>query len=184
VSAPGDVTQLLVAFRGGDRGAFDRLVPLVYADLRRIARSHLRRAAGGQTLNTTGLVHEAYIRMVDQDQANWEDRNHFLSVCAVAMRQIVISNARKRAAAKRGGGEKQVTLEEGKVRDDCNAEWLLALDRALDRLAAHSERLARVVECRYFAGLSAQETAEALSTSLRTVERDWTRARAWLREAL
>ncbi len=168
----------------GDREAFDRLVPLIYDDLRRIAGSHLRRVGGDRTLNTTGLVHEAWLRMVDQTRAGWEDRNHFLSVCAVAMRQIVISDARRRQAAKRGGGEKQVTLDEGSVSGDTDAEWLLALDRALDRLAAHSEKLARVVECRYFAGLTEQETAEATGASLRTVQRDWKRARAWLREEL
>jgi RNA polymerase sigma factor (TIGR02999 family) len=180
----GDVTQLLVAFRGGDRGAFDRLVPLVYQDLRRIARSHLRRVQGSQTLNTTGLVHEAYLRLVDQTRVNWEDRNHFLAVCAVAMRQIVISNARKRAAAKRGGGERNVTLEEDRISSTRDPEWLLALDRALERMAERNERLARVVECRYFAGLTEQETANALDASLRTVQRDWMRARAWLREEL
>ena len=115
---PGEVTQLLVAFREGNREAFDRLVPLIYDDLRRIARAHLKRAGGDRTLNTTGLVHEAYLRLVDQSQAQWEDRNHFLAVCAVAMRQIVISDARRRAAAKRGGGEKQVTLDEGQVSGD------------------------------------------------------------------
>jgi len=181
---PGEVTQLLVAFREGNRGAFDRLVPLVYDDLRRIARAHLKRAGGDRTLNTTGLVHEAYLRLVDQTQAQWEDRNHFLAVCAVAMRQIVISDARRRAAAKRGGGEKQVTLDEGRVSEERNAEWLISLDRALDRLADRNERLARVVECRYFAGLTEEETAAALGSSLRTVQRDWMRARAWLREDL
>ena len=184
MSETGEVTHLLVAFREGDREAFDRLVPLVYEDLRRIARSHLRRLGGGRTLNTVGLVHEAYLRLVDQTRANWEDRNHFLSVCAVAMRQIVISNARKRSAARRGGGDRKVTLEEGELADDRDAGWLLELNRALERLAARNERLVRVVECRYFAGLTEQETAEALGASLRTVQRDWMRARAWLREDL
>ena len=184
MSQAGDVTQLLFAFREGDREAFDRLVPLVYTDLRRIARAHLRGGKSGQTLNTTGLVHEAYLRMVDQTKAQWEDRNHFLAVCAVAMRQIVISNARRRAAAKRGGDEQRVTLDEGRVSEDRDATWLLELDRALDKLAEHNERLARVVECRYFAGLTEVETAEATGSTLRTVQRDWTRARAWLREEL
>jgi RNA polymerase sigma factor (TIGR02999 family) len=184
VADAGEVTQLLLAFREGDREAFARLVPLIYDDLRRIARSHLRRSGGGRTLNTTGLVHEAYLRLVDRTRANWEDRNHFLSVCAVAMRQIVISDARRRAAAKRGGGDRQVTLDEGRISADRDAEWLLALDRALDRLAERHERLARVIECRYFAGLTEQETADALGASLRTIQRDWTRARAWLREEL
>ena len=129
-------------------------------------------------------MHEAYLRLVDQTRAQWEDRNHFLAVCAVAMRQIVISNARRRAAAKRGGDEQRVTFDEERTPQDGDAEWLLALDRALNRLAQHNERLARVVECRYFAGLTEAETAEATGSTLRTVQRDWTRARAWLREEL
>lgn len=181
---PGDVTRLLDAYRGGDREAFDRLVPLLYDDLRRIARAHLRGGRGGRTLETTGLVHEAWLRLADHTRAAWQDRSHFLAVCAVAMRQIVISDARRRQAAKRGGGERQVTLDEGKVSGGDDAEQLLALDRALDRLADRDGRLARVVECRFFAGLTEQETAEALGASLRTVQRDWTRARAWLREEL
>ena len=184
MSDAGDVTQLLIAYREGDREAFDRLVPIVYQDLRRIARAHLRRHKVGDTLGTTVLVHEAYMRLVDQTRASFEDRRHFLCVCARAMRQIIISNARKKAALKRGGGEQQVTLDEGRVADDRQSGWLLALDEALETLGGKNERLARVVECRYFAGLSEEETAEALGTSLRTVQRDWMRARAWLREAL
>jgi RNA polymerase sigma factor (TIGR02999 family) len=124
------------------------------------------------------------MRMVDQTRAQWVDRQHFLSVCARAMRQIVVSNARRHAAAKRGGGDRQVTLNEERVAENRRAEWLIELDEALARLGSHNERLVRVVECRYFAGLSEQETAEALDTSLRTVQRDWMRARAWLREEL
>lgn len=184
MSGTGEVTRLLMAFREGDRDALDRLVPLIYEDLRRIARSHLKRVGGGRTMDTVGLVHEAYLRLVDQTRVSWEDRNHFLSVCAVAMRQIVISEARKRVAAKRGGGDQKVTLEEERVSDHRNADWLLELNRALDRLAERNERLARVVECRYFAGLTEQDTAEALGASLRTVQRDWTKAKAWLREEL
>ncbi|HXV75964.1 MAG TPA: sigma-70 family RNA polymerase sigma factor [Candidatus Polarisedimenticolaceae bacterium] len=184
MSDPGEVTRLLVAYREGDREAFDRLVPLVYQDLRRIARAHLRRMRAGHTLDTTGLVHEAYLRMVDQTRAEWVDRQHFLSVCARAMRQIVVSNARRHGAAKRGGGDRRVTLDEERIAEARRAEWLVALDRALERLGSHNERLVRVVECRYFAGLSEQETAAALDSSLRTVQRDWTRARAWLREEL
>lgn len=184
MSGTGEVTQLLVAFREGDRKALDRLVPLIYEDLRRIARSHLRRVGGGRTLDTVGLVHEAYLRLVDQTRVGWEDRNHFLSVCAIAMRQIVITEARKRVAAKRGGGDRRVTLEEERLSGGGDDAWLLELNRALDRLAKRSERLARVVECRYFAGLTEQETAEALGSSLRSVQRDWMKARAWLREEL
>jgi RNA polymerase sigma factor (TIGR02999 family) len=184
VSDAGDVTQLLVAYQEGDRAAFDRLVPMVYDDLRRIARAHLRRGRSGHSLDTTGLVHEAWLRLVDQSGARWEHRQHFLSVCARAMRQIIISSARRQSAAKRGGKERDVTLEEDRISDPSRAEWLLALDRALDRLAARNERMARVVECRYFAGMTEEETARALDTSLRTVQREWLRARAWLREDL
>jgi RNA polymerase sigma-70 factor (ECF subfamily) len=180
----GEVTRLLLAHRRGDAAAMDDLLPMVYDDLRRIARAHLRRIRGGGTLNATGLVHEVYLRLVDQTQVGWEDRQHFLSVCARAMRQIVISNARRHAAAKRGGGDQRVTFDEEQISDSQQAKWLLSLDQALDRLATKNERLARVVECRYFAGLSEQETADALGASLRTVQRDWKRARAWLREDL
>lgn len=180
----GDVTMLLQAFRDGDRSAFDRLVPLVYEDLRRIARRHLRGSRRGQTLNTTGLVHEAYVKMVDQSRASWLDRSHFLAVSACAMRQVVITYARRRTAAKRGGGQRPETFDDARIAVDDQAEWLIMLDRALERLGRHNERLARVVECRYFAGLSEEETAQALNVSLRTAQRDWLRARAWLREEL
>jgi len=179
-----EITQLLVAYREGDREAFDQLVPLVYDDLRKIARRHLRRGGPGHTLNTTGLVHEYYLKMADQPGASWQDRGHFLAVSACAMRQVLISHARKKAAAKRGGGERPVTLEEGRIAVDDQAEWLLDLDQALERLAGFNPRLARVVECRFFAGLSEEETAEALDVSVRTVQRDWMRARAWLQEDL
>jgi RNA polymerase sigma factor (TIGR02999 family) len=180
----GDVTQLLVAFREGDRAAFDRLVPLVYDDLRRIARGHLRRWRPGETLDTTGLVHEAYLKLVDQSRADWRDRTHFLAVCARAMRHVVVDYARRRAAAKRGGGAHAEELDEGRVAAAAQSEGMLALDLALTRLAEKSERLARVIECRFFAGLSEEETAEALGVSLRTAQREWLRARKWLREEL
>jgi RNA polymerase sigma factor (TIGR02999 family) len=180
----GDVTQLLHAYRDGEAAALDRLLPILYRDLRRIARAHVRRGPSGHTLNTTALVHEAYLRLVDQSRAEWQDRQHFLSVCARAMRQIVISNARKHSAEKRGGGERPVSLNEEIAAAPGRDEWLLELDRALEKLGAHNERMARVVECRYFAGYSEQETADALGTSLRTVQREWMRARAWLREEL
>lgn len=180
----GDVTQLLLAYGQGDRQAFDRLVPLVYDDLRRIARRHLRRGRPGQTLDTTGLVHEVYLKMVDPSRVDWQNRAHFLAVSARAMRQVIIGYARRRSADKRGGGAIAVTLEEGQIAIDEQAEGLLALDQALSRLAQRNERLARVIECRFFAGLSEEETAEALGVSLRTAQRDWLRARAWLREEL
>jgi RNA polymerase sigma factor (TIGR02999 family) len=178
------VTQLLIAYRDGDRDAFDRLVPMVYEDLRRIARRQLRRGAPGQTLNTTGLVHEAYLKLVDPAKVDWQGRGHFLAVSARAMRQVIIGYARKRSAGKRGGGERPVTLDEAQIAVDDQAERLLALDRALERLGGKDPRLAQVVECRFFAGLSEEETAQALGVSLRTAQRDWMRARAWLKEEL
>jgi len=180
----GQVTQLLHDYGAGDRDALDRLLPLLYEDLRRIAAAHVRRGPANHTLNATGLVHEAYLRLVDQTRAGYQDRQHFLSVCARAMRQIVISNARKHAAAKRGGVAQRVTLNEEVAAAPERDAWLLELDAALERLAKRNERLARVVECRYFAGYSEAETAEALGMSVRTVQRDWMRARAWLREEL
>ena len=182
MSGPGEVTRLLGAYRDGDREALDHLIPLLYADLRRIARAHVR-ANGQHTLTATALVHEAYVRLIDQTHAEWSDRNHFLSVCAVVMRRIVISAARKRAAAKRGG-DKKVTFDEARIAAEQDTERMLALDRALEKLAARDERMVRVVECRFFAGLTEQETSEALDASLRTVQRDWKRARAWLKEEL
>jgi RNA polymerase sigma factor (TIGR02999 family) len=182
---PGEVTQLLKAYEAGDRSAFDRLVPIVYDELRRLARRQLYRGPrGGQTLNTTGLVHEAWLRLVDQSQAEWQDRGHFLAVAARAMRQITIDHARRRLAAKRGGGAPREQLDESRLPGAQRAEWLLALEEALEHLARHNERLVRVVECRFFAGFSEEETAEALGVSLRTAQRDWLRARAWLREEL
>lgn len=179
-----DITQLLAAYGEGDREAFDRLVPLVYEDLRKIARRQMRRSGPGQTLNTTGLVHEAYLKMVDQKRSSWKDRNHFLAVSACAMRQVLIGYARKRTAAKRGGDERPVTLEEGRIAVDDQAAWLLDVDEALERLGKRDPRLVRVVECRFFGGLSEEETAEALGVSVRTVQRDWRKARAWLQEEL
>ncbi|MGD8377022.1 MAG: sigma-70 family RNA polymerase sigma factor [Acidobacteriota bacterium] len=180
----GEVTRLLSAYGGGDREAFGKLVPMVYDDLRRIARRHLGRGRRGETLDTTSLVHEAYLKLVDQKQASYENRGHFFAVSAIAMRQVIIAHARRHAASKRGGGQRAVTLDEERIAVDEQAEQLLALDDALNRLAARDERLGRVVECRFFAGLSEEETAEAMGVSLRTAQRDWMRARAWLREEL
>ncbi len=181
---PADVTALLVAYRDGDRDAFDQLMPLVYDDLRRIARRQLGRSFPGQTLDTTSLVHESYLKMVDQKKVNLQDRSHFLAVAARAMRQVIISYARRRGAAKRGAGVIPKTLDEGRIAVADQAEWLLALDQTLTRLGERDERLVRVVECRFFAGLREDETAAALGVSLRTVQRDWMRARAWLKEEL
>jgi RNA polymerase sigma factor (TIGR02999 family) len=178
------VTELLQAFRDGDREAFDRIVPLLYDDLRRLARGQLRRGRPGATLNTTGLVHELYLKMMGQHGLNATDRGHFLAISARAMRQVVADAARRRTAAKRGGVEAPVTFDEGLGVASEDARWLADLDDALKRLSRHNLRLAQVVECRFFGGLSEEETAEALAVSLRTVQRDWMRARAWLKEDL
>ncbi|MHC4503635.1 MAG: ECF-type sigma factor [Planctomycetota bacterium] len=180
----GEITLLLRAYDEGDRSAFDRMVPLVYDELRRLARRHIRRGPRGQTLNTTGLVHEAYLKLAGSPELRLRDRGHLMAVTACAMRQVMVSRARARLADKRGGGVAPVELEEGQVGMEPAAEWLIDLDRALAGLRDHDERLAQVFECRYFAGLSEEETAEALGTSLRTVQRGWMRARAWLRDAL
>ena len=181
---PSDVTELLHAHGRGQADAFERLVPLVYDDLRRVARSQLRRLRVGETLDTTALVHEAYVRLVDQTHASWQDRGHFLAVSAVAMRQILIDHAREKTRLKRGGGVDKVPLDEAVVAAAADAERLIEIDLALRKLAGQDPRLVRVVECRYFAGLSEQETADAMGTSLRTAQRDWLKAKAWLREEL
>jgi RNA polymerase sigma factor (TIGR02999 family) len=184
VTHAGELTQLLLDYRNGDRSAFDRLVPLVYPDLRRIARAHLRRLPSGRTLDTNGVVHEAWMKLVDQSRVDWQDRTHFLAVAARAMRQVVIDYARRRGAEKRGGGVAALALDESRLGASDQAEWLLTLAEALERLGAHDPRLVQVVECRFFAGLSDAETAQALGVSLRTAQRDWLRARVWLREEL
>jgi len=184
MTGSGNVTELLIAYRDGDREAFDRLVPLLYQDLRKVARAQLRRGRPGATLGTTVLVHEVYLKMADQQRLDARDRGHFLAISAHAMRQVIADYARRRTAAKRGGASEPVPLDEAPELADREARWLLGVDQALERLAARNERMAQVVECRFFAGYSEEETAEALGTSLRTVQRDWMRARAWLKEEL
>jgi RNA polymerase sigma factor (TIGR02999 family) len=179
-----DVTELLIAHRDGSPDAFDRLVPLVYEDLRRIARIQLRRVRGGDTLDTGALVNEAYLRLVDQTRASWRDRGHFFAVAAIAMRQIVVDHARRRTRLKRGGDKAIVPLDEANEPGSREAAHVLEVDLALKKLAARDERLARVVECRYFAGLTEEETAAALGVSIRTAQREWFKARAWLRSEL
>lgn len=178
------ITHLLAAHRDGVPDAFGQLVGLVYADLQRIARGQRRRMGAGETLNTTALVHEAYAKIVDHAGARFADRGHFLAISAVAMRQILVDHARHRTRDKRGGGAAPVPLDEMDERVGRDARHILELDIALGRLAEHDSRLARVVECRYFAGLTEEETAEALEISVRTVQREWLKARAWLRREL
>lgn len=180
----GEITRLLKAHHEGDREAFDRLVPMVYDRLRRIARGQLARGGRGDLLDTGALVNEAYVQLVDETGVDWQDRSHFYAICARAMRRIVVDYARRRTALKRGGGTPDLTLEPEQLGADEQAELILAVDRAVDTLASFNERLARVVECRYFAEMTEEETARALGVSLRTVQRDWMRARAWLRKEL
>ncbi|HEX2779483.1 MAG TPA: sigma-70 family RNA polymerase sigma factor [Gemmatimonadaceae bacterium] len=178
-----EVTRLLALASRGDRDAVDRLVPILYEELRRIAHQRMRGERVGHTLETTALVHEAYLELAGLDRMEWQSRAHFLAVAARAMRRVLIDHAVARNAQKRAGKLQAVPLDE--VPDLAlvsgqRADELLALDEALDRLAGVSERQARVVECRFFAGMSVEETAEALGTSPATVKRDWTVARAWL----
>jgi RNA polymerase sigma factor (TIGR02999 family) len=184
VPPEGEITLLLRAYETGDRAAFDRLVPLVYDELRRIARRHLRRGPRGATLDTAGLVHEAYLKLAASPGLRLNDRGHLLAVTARAMRQVIVSRARARLARKRGGGETVLVLEEELAGAPPAPEWVLDLDRALDRLRERDEQLARTFECRYFAGLDEDETAAVLGVSLRTSQRAWMRARAWLRSEL
>jgi RNA polymerase sigma factor (TIGR02999 family) len=176
----GEVTQLLQGARGGDRGAFDQLLPLIYDELRAIARRQLRREQVGHTLQPTALVHDAYLKLVDQARVEWRDRAHFLGIAARAMRQVLIDYARRRGAEKRGGDAVRTKLSDQELAVEVPIGELLALNDALDRLAEVDERLRQVVEYRFFGGMADEEIAEALGVSTRTVQRDWLRARAWL----
>jgi RNA polymerase sigma factor (TIGR02999 family) len=178
------ITDALLQARDGDPEAVDRLFGQVYDELHRVARHALRGESTGHTLTPTGLVHEAYFKLVDQTRVEWRDRGHFLGVASRAMRQVLVEYARRRGAAKRGGRIRPVALEEGLVSVEERAEALLAVDEALTRLAQHDPAMAQVVECRFFAGLSEEETAEALGVGLRTVQRQWRRAKAWLYQEL
>jgi len=176
-----NVTQLLLAWERGDEAARDELIPLVYDALRRIARHHLRGERAGHTLQTTALVNEAYLRLVDYKRMRWQDRAHFLAVAAQAMRRILIEHARSRQSARRGGAEaRKVSLDEAAVLADEQAAEMIALDDALTSLAALDPRKGRVVELRYFGGLEIEETAEVLGISPATVKREWSTARLWL----
>jgi RNA polymerase sigma factor (TIGR02999 family) len=177
-----EITALLVALRRGDSSAMDRLVPLVYEDLRRRARQQLRRLPHA-TLSTTGLVHEAYLKLV-ASSTDWQDRNHFFAVASKAMRSVVVDYARKRFAKKRGGLARPVELEEGLLRVEENATEILAIHEALDQLAGVDLRLSKLIELRFFGGLSIDETALVLNVSDRTVKRDWTKARTLLFQLL
>lgn len=188
MNAPSSTTELLLELRGGDGAAFDRLFAQLYDELGAMARQRLGRVRPGQTLDTSALVHEAYLRLVDQTRVELQDRDHFLALAARTMRFIVVDHARARSAAKRGGDQIRLTLDRiptvaGKVsgeRPDERAEDVVALDRALASLEAMDPRLGQVVELRFFGGLTHAEIARVTGRSIPTVKRDWTRARAWL----
>ena len=174
------VTNLLVAWRQGDEAAFERLIPVVHAELRRIARRHMGHERDGHTLQPTALVNEAYLKLIDIRHVQWQDRAHFFAMSSRVMRRVLVDAARARGYQKRGAGACQVTLDEGRVGAKEPPADVVALDDALRALAVIDERKGQVVEMRYFGGLSIEETAEALGISVRTVKRDWTMAKLWL----
>ncbi len=179
-----DVTQLLVAASGGDAKAAEALLPVVYDDLRRRAQAMMRREGGGHTLQATALVHEAYMRLIQQDRVDWQGRAHFFAIAAQIMRRILVDHARGRLRAKRGGGQAKVSLDEGLPLTTERDADVVALDDALQRLATLDPRQAQIVEMRFFGGLTVEEVALALGVSKRTVEAEWTLIKAWMRREL
>jgi len=178
--SPEAITELLLAWQGGDQAALDALVPIVHGELRRLAHRYMRREREGHLLQTTALVNEAYLRLVDARRVRWHDRVHFFAICARLMRQILVHHARSRNARKRGGTVRHVPLDESALFAPAPDADLVALDGALEALAAFDARKARVVELRFFGGLTLQETAEVLEVSADTVGRDWDLAKTWL----
>jgi RNA polymerase sigma-70 factor (ECF subfamily) len=176
----GEVTRLLGDLRAGKKDAEAQLLALLYDDLRRLAASYLRRERPDHTLQPTALVHEAYLRLVDQSEQNWQNRAHFLGICAHIMRQILVDHARKRDAAKRGGRERPLVLDEAALPGAQRPEELVALDEALLRLETFDKRQSQVVELRFFGGMTEEEISHVLGISVRTIKRDWNVARAWL----
>ena len=174
------VTELLVRWRGGDKAALDSLMPLVYTELRRIANHYLRGERSDHTLQSTALVHEAYVRMTEQDLPQWQNRAHFFAVAAQLMRQILVDHARSHRASKRGGNVYKLALEDAEEQPKVLDVDIVALDDALKSLATMDAQQSRVVELKFFGGLSVEDTAEVLGVSASTVKRDWTTARAWL----
>jgi RNA polymerase sigma factor (TIGR02999 family) len=187
MSEKSDATELLLAAAGGDSSALERLVPIVYTELRRVARRRLAGERSDHTLATTELVHEAYLKLVNLERLNWQNRAQFMAIASRLMRQILVDYARRRQTARRGGGRPAVELgavaERAAVSDEPTDE-ILALHQVLERLERINERHARIVECRFFGGMSIKETAEALSISPATIKRDWVMARAWLNREL
>jgi len=178
------VTQLLVDWSGGDSGALEKLIPLVQPELHRLAHYYMGREAIGHTLQTTALLNEAYLQLVDDPKRSWQNRTHFVAAAAQLMRRIMVDHARERRALKRGGGALKVSLDDAALVTERRSEELLALDEALEKLAVLDPRKSQIVELRYFGGLTTEETAAFLKTSHRSVEREWTMAKAWLYRAL
>jgi RNA polymerase sigma factor (TIGR02999 family) len=181
---PQDVTKLLLAWNDGDQVARDELMSVVYQELRRLAHHYMRRESPGHTLQTSGLVNEAFLRLVDQRDVQWRNRAHFFGIAAQMMRRILVDYARSRRYAKRGGGIPNLSLEEALIVSDERTAEVVALDETLQRLAEIDPRKSRIVELRFFGGLSIEETAEVLAVSPGTVMRDWTLAKAWLRREM
>jgi RNA polymerase sigma-70 factor, ECF subfamily len=179
-----EVTQLLVAWSDGDQAALEQLTPLVYRELNRLAEGYMRRERPGHLLQTTALVNEAYLRLIDWKNVCWQNRAHFFGVAAQLMRRILVDFARARHQDKRGGALRQVSFDEAEAAPVEQSAEFIALDEALERLAAIDPRRSRIVELRFFGGLSEEETAEVLKVSPRTVRREWSLARAWLRREL
>jgi len=178
------VTELLVRWRGGDREALEELMPLVYGELRRLAHHYLRQERSDHTLQSTALVHEAYLRLAGQNPPQWQNRAHFFGIAAHLMRQILVEYARGRGAAKRGGNACRLTLDEGLALSTQLSVDVVALDRALEELGTLDEQQSRIVELRFFGGLTIEDTSEVLGISPATVKRDWITARAWLYRAM
>lgn len=179
-----EVTRLLGEWSGGNERALEKLIPLVQPELHRLAHHYMSRERAGHTLQTTALLDEAYLRLVDDPNRNWQNRTHFVAAAAQLMRRIMIDHARERRSLKRGGGAAKVTLDEAALVTETRSEELLALDEALERLAVQDPRKSQIVELRYFGGLTVEETSEFLKMAQRTVEREWNMAKAWLYRAL
>ena len=182
-----DITRLLVDLGHGNERAVDQLLPKVYDELRRMAHHYMVKERSEHTLNTTALVHEAYLKLINQREANWQNRSHFFAIASMAMRRILVNYAKMRSRQKRGGNAAKISIEdtpELQIVAEERAEELIALDEALNRLSEINERAGRVVECRFFGGLSIEETAEALGVSPMTIKRDWRFAKAWLKREM
>lgn len=182
--SPDEVTQLLLDWSSGDKAALDKLMPLVYEELRRLAHHYMGRERPGHTLQTTAIVNEAYLQLIDQKNVQWQNRAHFFGIAAHLMRRVLASYARSRHYAKRGGGARQVSLEEAMIVSEERAADMVTLDDALTALAEIDQRKSQIVEMRFFGGLTVEDTAEVLGVSPGTVMRDWTMAKAWLRREI